>query len=100
MSRFARSPLWLMCACALVVTLAALAHVWVRLQIIAIGYDISRETKLRHDLREANQRLSLEMRTRMDLSLVEKMAREALHMAPPDPRQIRVLVVGPPSEAR
>jgi cell division protein FtsL len=92
-----------MCACALVVTLVALAHVWVRLQMIAVGYDISRETKLRHDLREANQRLSLELRTRMDLALIEKTAREALHMTPPDPRQIRVLSVGappPPAEGR
>ena len=74
-----------------VVLVAALAHVWVRLQVIAIGYDISRETKLRHDLAEANQRLSLELRTRMDLALVERAAREQLKMTSPDPRAIRIL---------
>jgi cell division protein FtsL len=76
---------------------AALLHVWVHLQVIAVGYDISRETKARHDLSEANQRLALELRTRMDLAAVEKVAREQLKMAPPDPRAIRRL---PPQMAR
>jgi cell division protein FtsL len=71
--------------------LAALAHVWVHLQVIAVGYDISRETRTRHDLTETNQRLSLELRTRMDLAVIERAAREQLKMAPPDPRSIRVL---------
>jgi cell division protein FtsL len=84
---------WLIALSVAVVTAAALAHVWVHLQLIAVGYDISRETKLRHDLTELNQRLSLELRTRMDLSLIEKTAREQLKMAPPDPRSIRVLPV-------
>jgi len=70
---------------------AALLHVWVHLQVIAVGYDISRETKARHDLSEMNQRLALELRTRMDLAAVEKVAREQLKMAPPDPRAIRRL---------
>jgi cell division protein FtsL len=80
-------------ASVLVVTAAALAHVWVHLQVIAVGYDISRETKVRHDLLEANQRLSLELRTRMDLALIERTARDQLKMVPPDPRAIRVLPV-------
>jgi cell division protein FtsL len=72
-----------------IVAAAALLHVWVHLQVIAVGYDISRETKWRHDLSETNQRLALELRTRMDIAAVEKAAREQLHMAPPDPRAIR-----------
>ena len=76
-----------------VVTAAALAHVWVHLQVIAVGYDISRETKVRHDLMELNQKLSLELRTRMDLAVIERAAREQLKMVPPDPRAIRVLPV-------
>jgi cell division protein FtsL len=77
--------------CTVAITIAAVGHVWVRLQVIAIGYQLSRETTVRHDLLEANQRLHLELRTRMDLALVERTAREALHMLPPDPRQIRVI---------
>ncbi len=82
-----------------VVGVAALLHVWVHLQVIATGYDLSRENKLKHDLTEVNQRLSLELRTRMDLSVVERAAREQLKMVPPDPRAIRVLHV-PPQLAR
>lgn len=78
-----------------VAMLAALAHVWVHLQVIAVGYDLSRETHLRHDLTEQKQRLSLELRTRMDLATVERAARDQLHMTPPDPRAIRVLMVPP-----
>jgi cell division protein FtsL len=78
-----------------VLTLAALLHVWMHLQVIAVGYEISRETRTRHDLTELNQRLNLELRTRMDLASVEKKARETLHMVPPDPRSIRLLTVPP-----
>jgi cell division protein FtsL len=74
-----------------VITVAALLHVWVHLQVIAVGYDLSRELRARHDLTELNQRLSLEKRTRMDLAVVERAARAQLHMAPPDPRAIRVV---------
>ena len=59
--------------------------------MLAIGYDISRETKWRHDLGEQNQRLTLELRTRMDLAVVERVARDELKMGPPDPRMIRVV---------
>lgn len=86
-----RSPSWLIAVATAVVTLAALAHVWVRLQMLSIGYDISRETRWRHDLGEQNQRLTLELRTRMDLAVVERIAREELKMVPPDPRAIRVV---------
>jgi cell division protein FtsL len=86
-----RSPTWLLVMATAMVTFAALAHVWVRLQMLSIGYDISRETKWRHDLGEQNQKLALELRTRMDLAVVEKIAREQLKMVPPDPRLIRVV---------
>jgi len=87
-----RSPSWIIAFTVAVVTIAALLHVWVHLQVIAIGYDLSRETRTRHDVAELNQRLKLELRTRMDLAVVERAAREQLHMAPPDARAIRVLV--------
>jgi cell division protein FtsL len=88
-----RSASWLVALVIAVLAACAVLHVWVHLQVIAIGYDISRENKLHHDLSEQNQRLSLELRTRMDLAVVEKAAREQLKMAPPDPRSIRVLAV-------
>jgi cell division protein FtsL len=86
-----RSPSWLIACGTVALTFAALAHVWVRLQMLSIGYDISRETRWRHDLGEQYQRLTLELRTRMDLAVVERVARDELKMVPPDPRAIRVV---------
>jgi cell division protein FtsL len=88
-----RSTSWLIAVSTAAVTFAALAHVWVRLQMLSLGYEISRETRWRHDLGEQNQKLTLELRTRMDLAVVEKMARDDLHMVPPDPRLIRVVKI-------
>ena len=90
-----RSPTWIIAMAIAVVTVAALAHVWVRLQMLSVGYDISRETRWRHDLGEHNQKLALELRTRMDLSVIERNAREQLKMIPPDPRSIRVVSMKP-----
>jgi cell division protein FtsL len=86
-----RSPLALVGLVALVLVPAALFHVWVHLQVIAVGYELSRETRLRHDLSEANQRLRLELATRLDPALVEKSARERLGLNPPDARAIRMI---------
>jgi cell division protein FtsL len=81
-------PLRIAIAIALVVA-AALAHVHLRLQVIEMGYAISREGKLKHDLQDQNQKLRLELATRRDPAMVERRAREELRMAPPDPAQIR-----------
>ncbi|MSP62592.1 MAG: hypothetical protein EXR72_20135 [Myxococcales bacterium] len=69
----------------------ALIHVWIRMQVIQVGYDLGRESKIHHDLAQQNQRLRLELETRKDPSVIERRAREELHMAPPDPGAIRVL---------
>jgi cell division protein FtsL len=90
-----KSPTWLIAVATAMVTFAALAHVWVRMQMLALGYDISKETRWRHDLGEQNQKLTLELRTRMDLAVVEKIARDELKMVPPDPRLIRVVQLKP-----
>jgi cell division protein FtsL len=76
-------------------TIAALLHVWVHLQVIAVGYDISKEARYRHDLSEQQERLRIELRTRMDLAQIERVAREELKMGSPDARAIRVLKVAP-----
>jgi cell division protein FtsL len=89
-------PLALVCA---VATIWGLVHVSVRLQLISVGYEISRQTQLQHDLTELTQRLSLELRTRMDLGTVEKLARERLGMVPIDPQRVRSIAL-PASEGR
>src|SRR5262245_33676894 len=88
-----RSPTRTILICAALVAGLALAHVWVRLQILSVGYEISRETQRRHDLDEIHQRLTLELRTRMDFARIERFARDRLQLTAPDPRGFRVLKV-------
>ncbi len=71
--------------------IVALLHVWTRLEIVRIGYALSEETRLHQALREHEQRLRLELATRKDPAAIERVAREQLHMAPPDPSAIRLI---------
>lgn len=71
--------------------LLGMAQVWVHLQVINTGYKLSQASQKRQALSELQQRLTLELRTRSDLTLVERLARERLGMASPDPRTIRHL---------
>jgi len=69
----------------------ALLHVWTRLEVIRIGYELSQQSRLHQALVQHNQRLRLELATRKDPATVERIARERLQMLPPDPSAIRVL---------
>ena len=71
--------------------IVALLHVWTRLEIVRIGYALSEETKLHQTLREHEQRLRLELASRKDPAAIERIAREQLHMAPPEPSSIRIV---------
>ena len=88
-----RMPLWPIALLCAVATVWGLTHVWVRLQLIAVGYEISRQHQIRHDLTEQSQRLSIELRTRMDLASIERIARDRLKMDPPDPQKLRTVSV-------
>lgn len=73
------------------VVLVALAQVHLRLQILSGGYALSRESRLRHELEDQNQKLRLELATRRDPAVIERRARAELRMAPPDPAAIRTV---------
>lgn len=73
----------------------ALLHVWTRLEVIRIGYELSQQSRLHQALVQHNQRLRLELATRKDPATVERIARERLQMVPPDPSAIRVLRLPP-----
>jgi cell division protein FtsL len=88
-----RMPLWPIALLLTVATVWGLIHVWVRLQLIAVGYEISRQHEIQHQLTELSQRLSLELRTRMDLGSIEKLARDRLKMESPDAQKLRRLPV-------
>lgn len=86
-----RSPTLVVSLLVGVAVVLCLVQVYSRLQVIHLGYDLSRETKLHHDLVEQNHKLRLELAVRKDPAVIERRARQELRMAPPDPRAIRVI---------
>lgn len=80
-------------------TLVAMAHVWLHLQVLTLGYQLSKQHQRRQALLEAQQRLTLELRTRSDMAAVERIARDRLRMAPPDPRTLRHVALATPEAA-
>lgn len=86
-----RNPALLILLAAVVGAGLLLMHVHVHLQLIQVGYELSRETKVRHELEEQHQRLRLELDVRENPTLVDERARKELGMAPPDPTLIHVL---------
>lgn len=95
----ARSFLLLATFAVAVAVVTALLHVSVRLQVLRIGYSLSEEIRVHHDMVAQNQRLRLELAMRKDPAMLERVARERLHMAPPEPSAIRV-VKGRPHRER
>lgn len=81
---------WSVAIVTLVVGLACL-QVWLHLQIISLGYEISRESKVHERLLQMRAQYTLELRSRRDLVRIERIAREELHMVIPDPENITVL---------
>ena len=70
---------------------AALAHVWVRLQIVRLGYGISRETEKEKDLQQAHRKLEVERALLRNPERLERLAREKLSLTLPDPSVIQSL---------
>lgn len=83
--------------CVSVLGLVALVHVWTRLEIIRMGYALSSEARINQALVQHGQRLRLELATRKDPATVERVARERLRMAAPDPAAIRVIAAPSPT---
>ena len=96
MSLFAGRRPWLVIALTVACAVAiALAHVWVHLRVIEAGYALSRESRVRHELADQNQKLRLELDVRRSPKSIDERARRDLHMAPPDPALIRVITISP-----
>jgi cell division protein FtsL len=73
-------------------TVAALAHVWVRLQVVRLGYAISRETEQEKELQQLHRKLEVERAMLRNPERLERLAREKLSLTMPDPGQIQPLV--------
>jgi len=69
-------------------TSAALAHVWVRLQVVRLGYQISHETEREKRLQQVHRKLQVERALLRSPERLERLARDRLNLTMPDPGTI------------
>lgn len=69
----------------------ALLHVWLRLQVVHLGYVLSTISKLQSQLEQENRELKVELATLTSPARLEAMARARLGMAEPQRSQVVVL---------
>jgi cell division protein FtsL len=72
----------------LVVVAVALLLVWVRLQVVNAGYELSTARRLAHRLEQEQRELEIEVATLTSPRRLEQVARQRLGMGPPAPGQI------------
>ena len=72
-------------------TAAALAHVWVRLQVVRLGYQISQETEREKRLQQVHRKLQVERALLRSPERLERLAGERLNLSMPDPGTIQRL---------
>ena len=69
----------------------ALAHVWLRLQVIHLGYVLSTTSKLQGQLEQVNRELKLELATLTSPDRLEELARSRLGLREPEQGQVVIL---------
>lgn len=69
----------------------ALLHVWVRLQVVRLGYLLSTTTKVHSQLERENRELKAELATLTSLGRLGAMAREQLGLKEPEKGQVVIL---------
>jgi cell division protein FtsL len=68
-----------------------LIHVWLRLQVVRLGYVLSTTSKLQTRLEQENRELKLELAKMTSPDRLESLARQRLGMATPEKGQVVVL---------
>lgn len=68
-----------------------LVHVWLRLQVVHMGYVLSTASKLQNRLEQENRELKVELATLTSPDRLEAMARKRLGLAPPEKGQVILL---------
>ena len=76
---------------ALVLVGVALAHVWLRLQVVQMGYELSTTSKLQNQLEQEQRALRVELATLMSPDRLEATARRRLGLTPPQKGQVIIL---------
>jgi cell division protein FtsL len=69
----------------------ALLHVWLRLQVVHMGYVLATTSKLQNQLEQENRELKVEMATLTSPDRLEAMSRRRLGLRPPEKGQVIVL---------
>lgn len=69
---------------------ACIAHVWLRLQVIKIGYDLSAARAMQLRLEHERRELEIEVATLRDPARIERAARQ-LGMTAPRPGQVTLV---------
>ena len=69
----------------------ALLHVWLRLQVVHLGYVLSTTSKLQGQLEQENRELKVELATLTSPQRLEAMARSRLGMIEPERAQVVIL---------
>lgn len=70
---------------------AGLFYVWVRIEVIELGYEISKALKEEGLLLEANKKLRLEIAELKSYGRIERIAVEELRMSKPTAEQVVVI---------
>jgi cell division protein FtsL len=89
--RKARRHLFGICALGLFLFFLGLVHVWLRLQVVHMGYVLSTTTKLQGRLEQENRELKVEVATLTSPERLEAMARKRLGLMSPDRGQVIIL---------
>ena len=66
----------------------ALTHVWLRLQVVQMGYVLSTTSKLQNRLEQEQRELKVELATLMSPDRLEAMARKRLGLTQPEKGQV------------
>jgi cell division protein FtsL len=66
-------------------------HVWLRLQVVQMGYVLATTAKLQSRLEQEQRELKLEMATLTSPERLQAMARKRLGLVPPEKDQVIVL---------
>ncbi len=69
----------------------ALLHVWLRLQVVHLGYVLSTTSKLQSQLEQANRELKVELASLTAPDRLEEMARLRLGLLEPQKNQVVIL---------
>jgi len=69
----------------------SLVHVWVRLQVVRMGYVLSTASKLQGQLEQEGRELKVELATLTSPDRLEAMARKRLGLQQPEKGQVIVL---------